>query len=127
MKKADRDAGGSGCTGRSSCRPLTQAGRFHGAHRSADGVPALASLLATAKRPGWSSRALGAHLDVKDASRGRRHRWNPNDELWSREVGDADRHAEATWLAEHVYAPQHMPRADGPVVPAVTWKTRHGR
>ena len=142
MTEVDWRARGFDGSGRSLAWLLAQAGWFHGAHRagadvdatiallehrSVDGVTALAELLATASRPGWLFRALGASFSVKDSLRARGYRWDPDDKLWSREVGEADRHAEATWLAEHVYAPQHMSRADGPVVREVTWEIRHGR
>ena len=97
------------------------------AHRSADGVTALAELFDTASRPTWSFKAVGAHFDVKDALRRRGYRWDADAKVWGCEITEGDREAEHAWLAEHVYAPHLMPRADGPVVREVTWESRHGR
>ena len=120
---------------------LAQAGWFHGAHRAiadvdatialldhrlSDGVAALAELLATASRPGWLFRAVGADFSVRDHLRTRGYCWNPNGKVWWKEIGYIDRDAEEAWLAENVYASWHTPRANGPDVHEVTWETRHG-
>ena len=140
MKEIDWRARGFDGSGRSLSWLLAQAGWFHGAHRasadvdatiqildhrSPDGVSALSELLATASSPGWLVRAVGADFRVKDRLRARGYRWDADDKVWSREVADADRAAEEAWLAEHVYAPEHMPRMDAPLVREVTWLTRH--
>lgn len=126
--------------GRSLGWLLSQAGFFHGAHRAdgdvdatiallqhrtAQGRTALAELLETARRPGWRMRAVGAGFDVKDALKGRGYRWDADEKVWSREVADGARAAEEAWLAEHVYAPHHRPRMDGPAIDEVDWSTRH--
>ncbi len=141
MKEVDWRARGFDGSGRSLCWLLAQAGWFHGAHRagadvdatiallehrSADGITALAEMIATAGRPGWIYRAIGADFSVKDLLRARGYRWNPDDKVWWREVINDDRLVEEAWLAENVYAPHCTPRADGPAVREVTWETRHG-
>jgi DNA polymerase-3 subunit epsilon len=141
MKEVDWRRRGFDGSGRALGWLLAQAGWFHGAHRagadvdatvalldhrSADGVSALAELLATASRPGWLFRALGADFSVKGALRARGYRWDADDKVWWREVPDAERDAEQAWLDANVYAPEHMPRAYGPIVREVTWETRHG-
>ena len=127
--------------GRSLSWLLAQIGWFHGAHRagadvdatiallehrSRDGGTALAELLATASRPGWLFRAVGADFSVKDVLRTRGYRWNADDKVWWKEVSDDGRLPEEAWLAENVYAPHCIPRADSPAVREVTWETRHG-
>ncbi len=120
---------------------LAQCGWFHGAHRAAadvdativvlqhwkGGVTALAELLSTASSPTWAVTAYGAHFAVKDKLRTRGYHWDAAEKVWAAEVAMDAVAAERSWLAENVYAPEHMPRADGPVVRAVTWETRHGR
>lgn len=141
MREVDWRSRGFDGSGRSLSWLLAQAGFFHDAHRggadvdatialldhrSAAGTTALAELLATASRPGWVLRAVGADFSVKHLLRHRGYRWNADDKVWWKEVPDAERFTEEFWLADNVYAPHCTPRSDGPVVREVTWETRHG-
>jgi len=119
---------------------LMQCGWFHDAHRagddvdavlailqhrSKDGTTALAELLSNAEKPSWLINAIGAHFDVKDSLKARGYRWNGDDSVWYRQVTDAMREKELTWLAEYVYAPEFCPRADGPALREMTRFNRY--
>jgi hypothetical protein len=49
---------------------------------------------------------------VKDALKGRGHRWHETTKTLRREV--KDRHAEEAWLKANVYAPAARPRCAAP-------------
>lgn len=121
---------------------LVQCGLFHDAHRAGDDVDgviallqatlpsgrtALAEMLANARAPGWRFRAVGAAFELKDRLRARGYLWDVDGKTWWREVRDADRDAEEWWLAGVVYSGDANPRALGPVVERVDWRTRYRR
>ncbi len=127
-------------SGRSLGWILAQCGWFHGAHRAEDDVDALIAILrhvdgegrtacsemtATAVRPGWRFRAVGANFHVKDMLKARGYAWDGEESVWVREVPDHAREDEAAWLAAEVYAPERRPKLDTPAIDEVTWFTRY--
>lgn len=121
---------------------LAQAGWFYRGHRAAadvdalitllrhdlnNGCTGLAALLENARRPGWIVRAAGAHFEVKERLKARRYRWDGGACVWWKEVADEALEFERRWLDDFVYRLDLMPRADGPEIEQVTWRTRYSR
>lgn len=142
MKEIDWRGRGFDGSGRSLGWILAQCGFFNaGAHRaSADvdatiailehrdqaGNTALFELLEAASQPTWRFAAVGAHYDTRTVLKGRGYHWDPAESVWWREVADVACEEEKAWLGANVYAPEHRPRMDTPLIREVTWETRHG-
>ncbi|HEX4934797.1 MAG TPA: 3'-5' exonuclease [Gemmatimonadaceae bacterium] len=77
-----------------------------------DGMPPMRLLLENARRPMWRVFATGAPFDSKDLLKARGYRWNPQRQVWWREVPDAEREDEVRWLREAAY---QRPDANPPV------------
>lgn len=135
------DWAAGGFDGRALGWLLAQAGLFHEGHRAEadvdaviallrhampDGRTVLEELIDTASAPTVLVRAVGAHIDVKDALRSRGYRWNAGEAVWSREIVESLLTEEQFWLAANVYRSELRPRAAGPDIVAVTWFERHG-
>ena len=73
------------------------------AHELPDGRTVLADLIACSDRPTLKVNAVDAPYDAKDILKARSYRWNPVLRFWSKEIPEADRAGEATWLKSKVY------------------------
>ena len=93
-------------------------------HRFDDGSTAMSAMLDNAMADSWLVRAWGAAFEVKDRLRARGYRWNPDEQVWGREIRDGDRLGEEFWLAANVYAAEHKPRS---LQPAFERRTRWQR
>lgn len=91
----------------------------------ADGQTALAELLATASKPTWMIRAVGAHFDVKNSLKARGYRWDSDESVWWREVSNNEFRAEQDWLSDNVYSAVWKPKADSPAIRQITWNERY--
>jgi DNA polymerase III subunit epsilon len=100
-------------------------GFFHDGHRAANdsratlhllaqplprtGQLALQALLEKARLPTWRLWAREAAIDKKDVLKARGYTWSPGDfgrpRCWYRDVSDADKAAEVTWLRANVIEP----------------------
>jgi DNA polymerase-3 subunit epsilon len=67
------------------------------------GVPAMAALLASARRQDVLFRAVGAPYETKDLLKARGYRWRPDRKVWWKEVPEDAVEAERAWLAAEVY------------------------
>lgn len=67
------------------------------------GVPALSSLLASARRKDVRFDALGSPFETKDALKARGYRWNAAERYWWKEVPEEEADAERSWLGANVY------------------------
>jgi DNA polymerase-3 subunit epsilon len=67
------------------------------------GVPAMAALLASARRQEVLFRAVGAPFETKDLLKARGYRWRPDRKVWWKEVPEDAAEAERAWLAAEVY------------------------
>ena len=93
-------------------------------HRLDDGRTAMAAMMDNALADSWFVRAWGAAFEVKDRLRARGYRWNPDEKVWGREIGDGDRPSEELWLAANIYNAEARPRA---MQPAFERRTRWQR
>jgi DNA polymerase-3 subunit epsilon len=100
-------------------------GFFHDGHRAASdcratlhalaqplpgtGRLALQALLEQARLPSWRLWARDAAIEKKDLLKARRYVWSPGEfgrpKSWYRDVSDADRAAEVSWLRQNVMGP----------------------
>lgn len=67
------------------------------------GSPALARLLASARRKDVRFDALGTPFETKDLLKARGYRWNPAERYWWKEVPEDEADAERSWLGANVY------------------------
>lgn len=65
------------------------------------GEPALAALLASARKPRTLVKAVNSPFETKDALKARGYRWDTQDRVWWTLTEDLE--AEQAWLADHVY------------------------
>lgn len=93
-------------------------------HRSPNGHTALSELTECGAKDSWIIRARGANFAVKEALSSRRYRWDPDRQVWWREVADDQLTAEQFWLAANVYSAEARPKALGPDLERVTPRTR---
>ncbi len=129
-----------GMDGRSLGWLCAQAGYFFDGHRGGHDVDALitllrarslgdvtplAELMETAAKPGWRVRAIGANIATKECLKERGYSWNAGDRIWEREIKDADRLEEESWLSKTIYCPDAFPKAFEPRFEPVDWTTRH--
>jgi DNA polymerase-3 subunit epsilon len=100
-------------------------GFFHDGHRAASdcratlhalaqslpgtGRLALQALLEQARLPSWRLWARDAAIEKKDVLRARGYAWSPGDfgrpKCWYRNVSDADKAVEVSWVRENVMGP----------------------
>jgi DNA polymerase III subunit epsilon len=100
-------------------------GFFHDGHRAASdcratlhalaqslpgtGRLALQTLLEQARQPTWRLWARDAAIEKKDALKARGYSWSPGEfgrpKCWYRDVSDADRAEEVSWLRQNVTGP----------------------
>jgi DNA polymerase-3 subunit epsilon len=101
-------------------------GFFHDGHRAASdcrailhalaqplpgtGRLALQALLEQARLPTWRLWARDAAIEKKDVLKARGYAWSPGEsgrpKCWYRDVADADKAAEVSWLQENVMQPK---------------------
>jgi DNA polymerase-3 subunit epsilon len=121
----------AGFEGRSLGWLCAQAGWFYDAHRAQGDVDALIQLLRHERTDGrpllfelddksssysFLLEAVGAAFSTKDMLRMRGYRWDPKEQVWWREVFEADFVAEQSWLEIEIYAYDKGARALGPRV-----------
>jgi DNA polymerase-3 subunit epsilon len=100
-------------------------GFFHDGHRAASDCHAtvhalaqtlpgtgrlgLQALLEQARRPTWRLWAKDAAIEKKDVLKARNYSWSPGvsgrPKCWYRDVADADKAAEVSWLRQNVMGP----------------------
>ena len=68
------------------------------------------ALLEQARRPTWRLWAKDAAIEKKDVLKARGYTWSPGvsgrPKSWYRDVADADKAAEVSWLRQSVMGPQ---------------------
>jgi DNA polymerase-3 subunit epsilon len=73
------------------------------------GRPALQALLERARLPTWRLWARDAGIEKKDLLKARGYSWSPGEfrrpKCWYRDVSDADKDAELSWLRQNVMGP----------------------
>ncbi|WP_226698518.1 3'-5' exonuclease [Qipengyuania flava] len=121
----------AGFEGRSLGWLCAQAGWFYDAHRAQGDVDAVIQLLRHERTDGrpllyelddksssysYLFEAVGSAFSTKDMLRMRGYRWDPKEQVWWREVFEADFVAEQSWLEIEVYAHDKGARAMGPRV-----------
>ena len=121
----------AGFEGRSLGWLCAQAGWFYDAHRAQGDVDAVIQLLRHERTDGrpllyelddksssysYLLEAVGSAFSTKDMLRMRGYRWDPKEQVWWREVFEADVVAEQSWLEIEVYAHDKGARAMGPRV-----------
>ena len=124
-----------GFEGRTLSHLLTQMGWFYDPHRAQTDVTALLhlldhpletggtvlkSLVKTASQPSWRIEAIGAPFAAKDILKTRGYRWDPEERLWSRDVGAAEIDAEVGWATMEIYGGLSKPDC----IP-LTWESRY--
>ena len=81
-----------------------------GANASGTGLLGLQALLEQARRPTWRLWARDAAIEKKDVLKARGYTWSPGvsgrPKSWYRDVADADKAAEVSWLRQSVMGPQ---------------------
>lgn len=121
----------AGFEGRSLGWLCAQAGWFYDAHRAQGDVDAVIQLLRHERTDGrpllyelddksssysYLLEAVGSAFSTKDMLRMRGYRWDPKEQVWWREVFEADFVAEQSWLEIEIYAHDKGARALGPRV-----------
>jgi hypothetical protein len=75
----------------------------------------LQALLEQARLPTWRLCARDAAIEKKDVLKARGYAWSPGEfghpKCWYRDVSDADKAAEVSWLRANVMGPDQMVRA----------------
>ena len=81
-----------------------------GANASGTGLLGLQALLEQARRPTWRLWAKDAAIEKKDVLKARNYSWSPGvsgrPKCWYRDVANADKAAEVSWLRQSVMGPQ---------------------
>ena len=80
-----------------------------GANASGTGLLGLQALLEQARRPTWRLWAKDAAIEKKDVLKARNYSWSPGvsgrPKCWYRDVANADKAAEVSWLRRNVMEP----------------------
>jgi len=96
-----RDASDCRATLHALAQPLPGTGRL-----------ALQALLVQARLPTWRLWARDAAIEKKDVLKARGYTWSPGEfgrpKCWRRDVSDADRAAEVSWLRANVMGPDQV-------------------
>lgn len=71
------------------------------------GTPAMAALLASARRVEIKFEAFGSPFETKDILKARGYRWNGEKRVWAKAVPESEADAERSWLAANVYPSGH--------------------